>query len=374
MSNKFSITQKILNDVLSSMQPICNKRTTLDITQSFLFEISPKELVIKATDLEVSLQANLNIESNLIENVNFLISGKRIFELVREMEGIIEFTLLKNQLQIKSTGVDLELNIQDAQEFPPFPERIENLTQIESGFLLEMLNKVAFLIPQNNSNAALNGMLLEFNNNMMSMVVTDGHRLAKITTKKYNLSEDKKWLLPKRAILELKKILEGFESQDAFLGTCGNQLVFSGGNYNFFTKLISEPFPQYTPILNKEGFKPAQLDKKNFLKTLKRTNCLLAGQFVSATFKFAPGKLDVNLQNKEVGNLSESLKLKNFNGDSIEGKYYSPYLLSGLQVFDENDISFLIKNSERPIIFESNVKDYEFTYLVMPVSISQNKK
>ena len=373
MNGQFTIDQKDILSMLSSMQPICGKRTTLDVTESILFQVAPKELTLKSTDLEISLQSTLNIESDLLENISFLISGKRIFELVKEMEGQIEFAVDKNQLKLTSDNVDLALNIKEAEEFPPFPERIENLMEIDSKFLLSLLNKVAFLIPQNNSNIALNGMLLEFKDGLMSFVATDGHCLAKVHTNKYSLPEDKKWLLPKRAALEIKKLLESSDDENVFLGTCGNQLVFSGSNFNFFTKLIAEPFPQYEPIMDKKDFLPASLSREAFVKTLKRTSCLLAGQFVSTNFKFTPGTIDVSLHNKEVGKIDESLPLKDFKGKDIKSRFYSPYLLNGLQIFPEENVKFFVKNDAKPIIFEAESDSYHWTYLVMPVSTAENQ-
>lgn len=373
MDGKFTAPQRELLLLLSSMQPICNKRTTLDITESILFTVTSRELTLKATDLEVSLQATMDVESDFTESRGFLISGKRIFELVKELDGTIEFILQDTQLQLRAGGVDLALNIKDVQEFPPFPERIENLMHVDAPFLLDMLSKVAFLIPQSNANNALNGMLLEFDATSMSMVATDGHSLARITTPQYMLAEEKKWLMPKRAVMELKKLLETHTSDNVFLGTCGNQLVFSGKNFNFFTKLISDPFPQYKSVLNKEGFVPARLGRETFLKTLKRTSCLLAGQFVATNFAFSTGALKVSMKNKEVGALEETLSLESFEGALVESRFYSPYLLNGLQVFPEDAVSFFIKNNSKPIIFESATAQYEMTYLVMPVSANQTE-
>ena len=373
MNGQFKASQKELLSILAAMQPICGKRTTLDVTESIMFQVTPKELTIKSTDLQISLQSSMAIESDLVENFEFLISGKRIFELVKEMEVELEFDFSENQLNLKSGDVKLLLNIKLADDFPQFPERIENLMQVDSRFLLNLLDKVAFLIPQNNSNAALNGMLLEFSSEGMLMVSTDGHRLVKISTDKYKLQENKKWLLPKRAVLELKKILEETNIESLFLGVCGSQLVFSGASFNFFTKLIADPFPHYEPILEKEGFRAATLDKQAFLKTLKRTSCMLAGQFVSTNFKFQPGKLAVSLHNKEVGKIDEFLNIEKFEGDSVKSRFYSPYLLSGLQVFPKEKIEFLVHSDSKPIIFESidSENNYKLVYLVMPVSLSQ---
>jgi len=368
MEQRFIVEQKPLMAILSSMQPICTKRTTIDATSYILFQAGHKELVLKSTDLEISLQSSYLIKGGDINTpTSFLVSGRRIFELVKELEGDIECIIDHAQLQLRSGSVHLSLNIKDAQEFPPFPERIENLMQLDASFLQEMLNKVAFLIPQNNANAALNGLYLEISATEMRMTATDGHCLAQISSDKYKLEEPKKWLLPRRAIFEVKKILEGSQEKQVFLGVCNNQLVFSGESFNFFTKLLADPFPQYGAILNKEGFKAATVDRNHLVKTLRRSACLLSGQFIATQFAFAAQVLNVSMHNKEVGKLQEHIPLAGFEGD-MEMRFYAPYLLSGLQVFMEDKISFYLKSPSKPIIFEATSAQSQLLYLVMPVS------
>ena len=369
MENKFVVGQKSLLAVLSSMQPICNRRTTLDVTTSILFQVGHKELVLKSTDLEISLQSSYQLsQSDMSETKMFLVSGKRLFDLVKELEGDIAFTLTDTQLHLKAGGVKLALNIKDPEQFPPFPERIENLMQIDAKFMLGMLNKVAFLIPQNNANPALNGLLFEISNSTLKMTTTDGHCLAQVYSKKYSLDESKTWLLPRRAVFEIKKILEGLDEQSLFIGTCGNQLVVSGESFNFFTKLLGDKFPEYKGILNKQSFIPAKVDRSHLVKTLRRSACLLSGQFIATNFGFSRDSLKVSIQNKEVGRLDEELPLSDFTGETMDMRFYAPYLLSGLQVFSEDRVQFYLKNSTKPIIFESNDKEYNVVYLVMPVA------
>lgn len=370
MSEKFVVEQKSLLSILSSMQPICSKRTTLDATTSILFNVGPKELVLKSTDLEISLQSSYGLrESSLTETQSFLVSGKRLFDIVKELEQDITFTITKSQLTLQSGNVNLALNIKDAEEFPPFPERIENLMQMESTFLLNLLDKVAFLIPQNNSNPALNGLYFELSSECLTLTTTDGHCLAQIQTKKYSLDTPQSWLLPRRAILELKKILEGSNEEFVFLGTCGNQLVFSGESFNFFTKLLATKFPEYKTILDKKGFVPARMDRTSLVKTLRRSACLLSGQFIATKFGFSNDSVDVSMSNKEVGTLDEKLELNDFKGDSLDLRFYAPYLLSGLHAFSGQDITFYLSSAAKPVIFETEEKDkFNLTYLVMPVS------
>jgi DNA polymerase III subunit beta len=373
MENKFIVEQKPFLSLLAAMQPICTKRTTLDATTYIMFAVGHKELVLKSTDLEISLQSSYLVKNSTIDQpCSFLVSGRRIFDLVKELDGDISFIFDNNQLTLQAGPVDLALNIKDAQEFPPFPERIENLMQLNALFLMEMLDKVAFLIPQNNANQALNGLYLEISDTEFKMTTTDGHCLAQVSTNKYTLPENKKWLLPRRAIFEVKKILESAPDGSIFLGICGNQLVFSGESFNFFTKLLADPFPQYAPILNKEGFIGATVDRSQLVKTLRRSSCLLSGQFIATNFGFEPERLQVSMQNKEVGKLQEALPLHEFQGAKLDVRFYAPYLLSGLQAFSDDKIQFFLKNSSRPIIFETNTEQSHLTYLVMPVSPTSN--
>jgi DNA polymerase-3 subunit beta len=370
--NSFVVDQKPFMGILSSMQPICTKRTTLDATSYIYFQVGHKELVLKSTDLEISLQASYIFkDGDIAEPRSFLVPGKRIFDLVKELDGEIKVTVDATQLKLNAGTARLALHIKDAQEFPPFPERIENLMELDAPFLLDMISKVAFLVPQNNANPSLNGLFLEISENNMKMTSTDGHCLAQVSTDKYKLDEPKKWLLPRRAIFEVKKILEASSDKAVFLGVCNNQLVFSGESFNFFTKLLVDSFPAYQAILNKEGFVAARVDRTHLIKTLRRSSCLLSGQFIATQFAFKPESLNISMQNKEVGALDEHIALENFDGQTLDVRFYAPYLLSGLQTFGDDKLDFHLKNSSKPIIFESNEKESNLLYLVMPVSPTQ---
>jgi DNA polymerase-3 subunit beta len=369
MEKRFIVEQKNLVNLLASMQPICTKRTTLDITGTIFFSVGHKEMVIKGTDLELSLQASCSlVESTLTDTESFLVPGKRLFEVVKELEGNIEFLIKKHQLIIQAGSINLALNIKDVEEFPPFPERIENLMNLDAPFLLKMLDNVAFLVPQSNVNPALNGLFIEINDQQLTLTATDGHCLVQARSTKHTLATPKSWLLPRRAIVELKKILESFQDQTIFMGTCGNQLVFSGDLFNFFTKLLADSFPNYKSIMERTSFVASTVDRSKLTKTLRRSACLLSGQFLATRFSFEPEKLRVSMNNKEVGTLDEELPITGYAGENLDIRFYAPYVLNGLQAFNDATVTFYLQNSMRPIIFETKATDLEMTYLVMPVA------
>jgi len=374
MESTFVVGQAPLLRLLSSMQPICTKRTAMDVTSLILFQVGHREMSLKATDLEISLQASCEVSNVEIsgDSSSFLVPGRRIFDLVRELDGDISFTLTESQLKLRSGTVDLALNVRSPEDFPPFPECIENLMQLDSDLLLDMISRVAFVIPQNNANPALNGLFLEISSNELCMTTTDGHCLAQARTDKCGLEEAHKWLVPRRAVFEMKKLLEGSEDTGVFLGTCGSQLVLSGGSFNFFSKVLADAFPQYDEILKKDGFVPARLDRPLFAKTLRRSACLLSGQFIATLFEFASENVKVSIQNKNVGELREEIPIQEFAGDPVGVRFYAPYLLSGLQVFSDEQVRFYLKNSAKPIIFESEANNLHTLYLVMPVAPTAN--
>jgi DNA polymerase-3 subunit beta len=373
MKQTFVIKQKTINNMLASMQPICSKRTPLESTTGILFQIGVKELVLKSTDMEISLQYSVALsDTNLTEPAAILVPGKRIFELIKELDDELFFTIKNQEITIQAGGAKAHLNLKDVDMFPDFPERIENLLQLNSSFVKNMLDKVNFIIPQNNPNSALNGLYIELGPEGFIATATDGHCLAQITSSNYAISQKLSWLMPRRAVTELKKVLDNAPDETIFLGTCGNQLVFSGESFNFFTKLLNDKFPQYNAILSKEGFIEGKVERNSFIRTVRRSACLLSGQFLPTTFSFEDDALSVSLINKEVGTFNDRIAITGYSGESMQIRFYAPYLLGGLQNFSDTELHFYLNNFAKPIIFESAQENMKFCYLVMPVSPSNN--
>lgn len=374
MEHRFILDKKTILPILSAFQPLCNKRTTIDATSHVLFHSGNRELVLKGTDLEVSLQASCRVlESSATVGESFLVQGKRLFESMREMEGPVTCVIESNQLVLQSAGVDLRLNIKSIDEFPPFPERIENLMHIAVSDFVAMLDSTIFLVPQNNSNPALNGLLMEVGPEGLSLTATDGHSLVHFQTEKYTMDRKTSWLIPRRAIFELKKLLEGANEETLFVGVSDGHIVFSGELFNFFTRLIAQPFPEYRPTLSRENFSAGTVDRQQCMKALRRAACLLSGQFIATRFTFMSKEenatqLHVRMENRGVGTLDEFVSVKSGTPLNFDIRFYAPYLLEGLQVFADPEVKFFVRNESSPIMFENNTALGTTHYLVMPVA------
>lgn len=367
---EFFVEKQALFATLQSVQPICSKRTALEVTASVLMQVSPSELVIRATDLEISFQASFQINSSLTESLQFTVHARRLMDLVKDLEGNLSFSWNGSSLSIssdKNKDVGITLSTGPTENFPPFPERIENLIDIDAGFLRSSINKVDQIIPSNNANPALNGLLIQFDKTGLCLVATDGHSLARLKTDKYKLAESKEWVIPKKAVSELKKTLDLSSPERIFLGTCSGQLVFSGGNFNFFTRLIADNFPDYKPVLERKGFISGKIDKALLCSTLRRASSLLAGKFISAKFCFNKDHFEIDLDNKEIGSLKERLPVQEFDGDGISSSFYTPYVLTAISQVGKDHAQFMVKEGVAPLFFDFSTDEVDATYLIMPV-------
>lgn len=371
MKYSFTIEQKQLIAILSASLPICTKRTTIESTASLLLHVRSRELIVKCTDLEVALQISHTLDQEpSTDPISVLISCKRLHDIVKELEGSIQLTIESHAITLISGSGSITLHTADASQFPPFPERIENLMHIDSARCMELIRTVSMIIPAHHTNSALTGLLWEIGPEGLTMTTTDGHCLAHVKDPSLTLSESRSWLVPRRAVLELQKIVETMRESVLFIGLCGKQLVISGESFNFFTKLLSGTFPQYAPVLDHTQFYPARVQRPALLKTVRRAATLLSGQFIAAQFSFMPTRITVQLMNKDVGTLHEEIPLEGFSGEACETRLYAPYVLNGLTGFELDHITMYVHSPLKPVMFAAErPSGISHMYLVMPVAI-----
>lgn len=370
---EFSLAKSSLVDLFQAIGSISSKKTAIDATCNVLFELYPSELVLKSTDLDMSFQATLPVSTTVTKPIFFAVHAKRFFDLVKDLRGDPVFFFKSSQLSISSKNQPdtvIKLSTMSAELFPPFAQGIENFIDMDAKLLAKALDQIENMIPTSNANQALNGLLIEIDQSGLSLVATDGHTLAHLHTSLYNLKQYSSWVLPKRSVSELRKILEISMPERIFLGTCQSQLVFSGGNFIFYTKTLVQKYPDYKAALDKQDFDSGKINAQDIMATLKRASTLLAGKFIASKLSFEKNKLSFELENPEIGSLHEALKLKDYSGKEICATFYSPYLLTTLgQMVEQEEFTFYIKSFESPIFF-SNFQEQlklESTYLVMPV-------
>ncbi len=381
MKLSFSLDKHLFVNFLSLVQSICGKRTAIDSTANILFKVdSENEIILRATDLEVSFQFAIPAKIHSHEITSFCVNAKRLHDFVRDLDGELLFEFDGSTLSInygdgESWDKDfyLKLSTSDHMLFPIFPENIENIIDLDTVSLQTCIDKIYQL--SNAQTSIIAGFLFDFDQEGFNIAVTNGHTLSLAKTSAYALTEPQSWVLSKKAVGELKKLVDflntpgaGFSNQ-IFLGTCKGQLVFSGNGFNFFSKLVNEPFPNYKPIIaSLESFSKGRISLKSLLPSLKRVGYLLNGKFLPATFDFSNNKVKISFVNNDSGSFSEAISFDNLCNLNYSFKFFTPYLLSACSAFEEKDVEFLIKESNSsPIVLSFDNEGTTFVHLVMPV-------
>lgn len=374
MNFKFTVDQKELSTNLGFALNISSKRTNLESTNSVMIEVATaKELLIKSTDLDSFLICSIATHTDAPAGSCVLVNCKRLHDLVKDLSGILEFSVTPSSLEITSKDqkeMNIKLSVSNVDEFPNSPENVENFMCLKSDIIADILRRMLPITPQNNANPALNGIYIKTSEQDISFVATDGHSLAKCNVEMEIAKTNFSCTLPKRAAVELKKIIDiAKDSQDIFIGTCKGILAFSNRHFNFFTRLVADPYPNYEHVLNCNGFFKGEVNSSEFNSSLRRAGCLLSGKFMASNFDFNQNKITVSLDNKEVGALNETISCSLSLPAPVKTKFYSPFILAAAQAFDSESIPFYIKDHDSPIFFEEHDSNSNssFTYLVMPI-------
>src|SRR5580765_5013582 len=205
---EFSVTKSALLNELSTTQGVVERKTTIPILSNLLVEAKGSSLTLTATDLELSIRTSC--EAKIKKEGSGTIPAKKLLELVRLLpEGEIRFKLLENHwVQILADRKTYKMVGMAKDNFPAIPEFPHPLVKIPARILSSLIGKTAFAISNEESRYTLNGALMLLKPEMVTMVATDGHRLAvaEIDHKFEGMSREVRPLVPKKALAEVQRL------------------------------------------------------------------------------------------------------------------------------------------------------------------------
>ncbi len=265
----FDIERDLFFEGLSKTVPITEKRSTLPILSHILLNASDSKLVITATDLEVGLQMIYNC--NIKEEGLVTIPAKKIYEIIRELPtGQLTLELQENRrIKIVSGESEFELAGMDGSEYPAWPavEEMETAA-VKSEELVYMIDKTLFASSNDDARFNLNGVLFEQNDDKTRLVATDGHRLA-LMDADVSLPVESKILIPKKSLVELKRLLENVK-EDVLVGFEPKNMVVKTDKFLMTLRLIDGDYPDYRKVLPAEGEKIVKTNRIKLLQALRR--------------------------------------------------------------------------------------------------------
>jgi DNA polymerase III subunit beta len=366
----FVTTKENLLRELQAMQGIVEKKSTIPILSNIVIDAKKDALEMLATDLEVGLRCSC--EATVARPGSVTLSARRLFDIVRYLpeaevrvradEGSwVVITCQKARFRI--VGLPRE-------DFPSVPVfDFAKGIPIERPLLIDMISKVLFAITTDETRYQINGTLMILSKRQITMVATDGHRLAYVTGRlEKGASESRiEIIVPRKALQELSRIGEG-ETEVQF-GQKENHVFFKVGRTILNSTLVPGKFPEYEKVIPEGNDKLLKLESASFADVVRRVSLLSSERSRAVKFSLGKGSVEISSSNPEVGEAAETLDV-DYSGPPLEVGFNARYLLDFLQAMGTGPLIMAVKDEAtqgllRPVGQEG--RDYR--YVVMPMRI-----
>ena len=366
------IEKETIFPILSQIQGILEKRSTLPIFSNILIKTDKKDQIrIYASDSELSFLVQLSAQTKKEGSV--VLSGKKLFEIVRELDNdVFELSLGKNQkIHIKQASSSFKINGLNPEDFPSFPILKQKKKQsFLVGDILEAIDKTLYCVSLDESRYHLTGVFLEQVSSKYRFVATDGHRMSFIDVKGEGKNEDLDHgiIIPRKGLQELKKMLAGADKTEKVeISIEKPRLLAQFKNQSLNIRLIEGQYPKYKSLLPKQKGEEILVSTDDFLSALKRIAVLTSARFKGVNFTFAKSKLSIDFSHPEVGSAEEKLKCE-YKGEELKIRFNSKYILDILNSVQEEKIKIILKDSRSPGLIQACSTD-NYVCLVMPMKL-----
>jgi len=367
---KIIITKDQIIAGLQAVQNVVSNRTTLPILSNVLLRAEGGKLEFTATDLDVTVACS--VEAKVEKAGATTVPVKKLFGIVRELNGEIEIeTDEKKVTSIRSGGSFFKVHGLAADEFPPLPKfKDDKKVAISQETMRAMLKKTSFAVSTDESRYVLNGIFISLKEGKMTLVATDGRRLA-LVDEEVEISEKSagEFIVPAKAVTELNRLLQ--EKGDVELKFGENQASFSlkddkGFSVLLITKLIEGNYPNYRQVIPGEPKERVPLHREELLAALRRAEIMTSEKANSVKMTFGRNTLAITANSPEVGEARETLAV-NYKGKEMAIAFNPRYLIDPLAALAEDEVFIELIDELSPGVLKINGA---FLYVVMPMRLS----
>jgi len=366
-----TITKEQIINGLQAVQNVVSTRTTLPILSNVLMRAEGERLEFTATDLDVTIASG--VEAKVKKPGATTVPVKRLFGIVRELTNS-EIDLEvdeKNVCSIRSGPSFYRINGLSEDEFPPLPKfKEEKKITLPQETLRGMLKKTSFAISTDESRYVLNGIYLSLKEHKLTMVATDGRRLA-LVDEEVDISENSQgeFIVPAKAVNELNRLLH--DKGEVEIHYAENQASFTlkeekGSSILIVSKLIEGNYPNYRQVIPSETKERVTLVREEFLHALRRAEIMTSEKSNSVKLSFGKNKLEITANSPEVGEAKESLAI-NYKGNDMAIAFNPKYLIDPLNALPNDEVFIELIDELSPGVLKINGP---FLYVVMPMRLS----
>ncbi|MBC8391356.1 MAG: DNA polymerase III subunit beta [Deltaproteobacteria bacterium] len=370
---KFTVKKGLFLDVMSKIQGITSRKSSLSITETVLIDARGSNISLSATDLETGFLGAY--PANVETDGSIALNSKKLFEIIRDFpsEEICFNEIEEAWIEIGNEQVQYHIVGMNPEDFPEIP-KIETVGhfQINAIHFSRMIEKATSIpAPSDDKRAHINGIYFEpikTKNDWLKMVSTDGSRLITVECRLDHPMPspfETGVLVPKKGLSEVKKFLD----PDGSVEICfqHNNFIVKNKSETIIIRLLEGNFPEYSEIVDKEGCHSTAINRALFLMMLKRMSILSSDAYKGVIFYIKPDQLTIMTTNPDIGESKEDMEIE-YGGESLEMAFNPRYFIDLMNVIEDDQIIMSLINEERPCFIEGEM-DKSFLNVIMPMRL-----
>ena len=366
MPVKLKVTKEAILDGLQRVQNVVSTRTTLPILSNVLIQASNGGLSLTTTDLDVGVRCR--VEAEVSKTGSTTLPARKLFSILKEVPAAeIEIEVDdRNAASIRCGSSFYKIMGLPEEEFPRFPEGgAGKALKIEQSVLRDMLKKTAYAVSNDETRYVLNGVFMGLKGDKITVVATDGRRLALMEhDMEIPKGAEAELILPTKAVNELERLLA--DKGDVKLSIGENQIVFELDGTTLASKLIEGTYPNFRQVIPTETKERIPLERELLLSALHRASILASEKSQSVKLNFAKNTLTITATTPEVGEAKETLSI-NYKGKEITIAFNPQYMMDPLRNLDADEVFIELTDELSPGVIKVNAP---FLYVLMPMRLS----
>ncbi len=360
--------EKILG-ALQSVSGIVERRHTLPILANVLLRKTGKQLELTTSDLEIQVRTTQELGGD-DAGFNTTVGARKLIDILRSLpaDQMVSLSAAQNKLTLQAGKSRFTLQTLPAEDFPLVNESVDfgPAFSVPQNVLRNLVNQEHFAMAVHDIRYYLNGILFIAEGKQLTLVATDGHRLALAQATLDNEVPKQEVILPRKTVLELQRLLRD-EDTPIEMRFAANQAKFSFSGMEFVTKLVEGKFPDYNRVIPKNHKNAVVMGRAPLLASLQRAAILTSEKFKGVRINIEPGSLRIASSNAEQEEAKEELEI-DYNGDAIEIGFNVTYLVDALANMGSEMIKLELQDTAASALF--TVPDQPgFKYVVMPMRI-----
>jgi len=364
----FTLQKETLVDGIQTVQNAVTQKSSLPILANVLLETAGNELKLTATDLDIGICSNIPLIAG--EEGAITVPAKKFFDIIRSLPdgSDINITIKKNNsITIKSGKALFKIIGLPKEDFPALPvfEDKASIT-IDQKILKEMLNLTDFAISKEDARHILTGILFAVKGEDISVVATDGRRMAVINKKlgKKTLV-DREVVIPYKAVQEVKRMLG--DQGDITVKFSDNQVMFILPASFIISRLIEGEYPDYGKVIPKKSGQIVTVQRDSFLSAARRVSILTDQDSQAVKLNIQKTKMTISKNTPYLGEAKEEISAEYSGDKDLEIGFNPKYLIDVLRNLEEDDILFEVNDQNKPGVIR---KGEEYTYVVLPMQLA----